>query len=379
MKTDLKKLKKDELLALAEKHNIPSAARLKKADLIKALSADKSSVTKIVHPQKKTVASTKTERKPTATRSRTKKASTQAPVQERTKKTRLDDLTVMHQETQHIHSHISQPHDHVQTFRAGTGELPDSYDETKLVVMVRDPYWAYSYWDISNDTRGFIDRMYREREGVRPVLRVHDVTGVNFNGNNGNSSWDLDISIDARNWYLNLGVPGGAFVIDLGLKDKNGDFILIARSNKIQLPIDYPSSVIDEEWMISDLDFDELYALSGGLNIGLSSGELKKKKKQLFKFHDVLSSVGLASPSGVKEKKPRAFFLEIDTEIILYGRTYSDAKVTVEGKPVKLRPDGTFSLRYHLPDGVMRLPVKAISSDGVDERQKSVKVNKETK
>jgi uncharacterized protein len=399
MKTDLTKLKKDELLALAKKNKIPNAALLKKADLIKALFRNISSVVrkpkaaaKVSRARKTTIEKTpliKKGVKVAPSKTATVKAILERPIpkssiarpaaKDRGKPKRLDDLTVMHQESQHIHSQVAASQEHVQTFRTTPGDLPDSYGETKLVVMVRDPYWAYSYWDLSGDTKVYIEKIYRENDGVRPVLRVHDVSGVSFNGKNGNTSWDLDVSLDARNWYINLGIPGASFIIDLGLKDKSGAFFLIARSNKISLPIDYPSSVVDEEWMISDMDFDELYAISGGLGIGLSSGELKKRKKQLFKFQDVLSSGGLSSPSGVKEKKPREFFLEVDTELILYGRTYADAKVTVEGKPVKLRPDGTFSLRYHLPDGMMKLPVKAISSDGIDSRQVGIKVNKETK
>jgi hypothetical protein len=31
-------------------------------------------------------------------------------------------------------------------------DLPFSYNETKLVLMVRDPLWAYAYWDFSADS-----------------------------------------------------------------------------------------------------------------------------------------------------------------------------------------------------------------------------------
>ncbi|MFC1808999.1 DUF4912 domain-containing protein [Candidatus Omnitrophota bacterium] len=358
MKKDLKDLKKEELVALAKKQKIAKPALLKKDALIKLLAKKKTVAKK--SPKKSSPRKTVATRKVKATKP---------------SKRRLDDLTLLHQETQHIHSHISQPPQEQQTFRAGTGELPGSYGETKLVVMVRDPYWAYSYWDLSEETHNYVASVYREKEGVRPILRIYDVTGISFNGGNGHSSWDLDVSLDARNWYLNLGVPGSSFIIDLGLKDKNGEFFLLARSNKISLPIDYPSSVVDEEWMISDLDFDELYAISGG--VGISSGQIKKKKKIL--FQEILSSGSVASSGAVQKAKERGFFLEVDTELILYGRTYSNASVTVDNKNVKLRPDGTFSLRYHLPNGALKLPVKAISSDGVDSRKTTIKVNKETK
>ena len=30
------------------------------------------------------------------------------------------------------------------------GELPDGYGESRIMLMPRDPQWAYAYWDIPN-------------------------------------------------------------------------------------------------------------------------------------------------------------------------------------------------------------------------------------
>ncbi len=35
----------------------------------------------------------------------------------------------------------------------GLPELPDGYDESRIVLMPRDPQWAYSYWDTRTSTR----------------------------------------------------------------------------------------------------------------------------------------------------------------------------------------------------------------------------------
>jgi hypothetical protein len=69
----------------------------------------------------------------------------------------------------------------------------------------------------------------------------------------------------------------------------------------------------------------------------------------------------------------------VNTELIVYGATESDAKVTVQGRPIKLRPDGTFSLRFALPDGKQVIPVAATSSDEAEKRVITPIVNKETK
>ncbi|MFH1281281.1 MAG: DUF4912 domain-containing protein, partial [Candidatus Omnitrophota bacterium] len=64
---------------------------------------------------------------------------------------------------------------------------------------------------------------------------------------------------------------------------------------------------------------------------------------------------------------------------IVYGATEPDAKVTVQAKPIKLRPDGTFTLRYYLPDGKQIIPVKATSADELEERTITPIVTRETK
>jgi hypothetical protein len=50
----------------------------------------------------------------------------------------------------------------------------------------------------------------------------------------------------------------------------------------------------------------------------------------------------------------------------------------VAGKPIVLAPDGTFSLRFALPDGKLELPVHAISGDRVEEREIKITVNRNT-
>ena len=80
-----------------------------------------------------------------------------------------------------------------------------------------------------------------------------------------------------------------------------------------------------------------------------------------------------------KKRKDRGFWLWVATELILYGATEPDAKVTIQGEEIKLRGDGTFSARFALPDGKIEIPVKAVSGDGVEEREIESAVNKSSK
>lgn len=73
------------------------------------------------------------------------------------------------------------------------------------------------------------------------------------------------------------------------------------------------------------------------------------------------------SPGAVsRERQP--FHFVVHTELVVYGAAEPGARVTLQGSPVALRDDGTFSLRFQLPDGEQVLRAVAVSSDGAVER-----------
>ena len=65
---------------------------------------------------------------------------------------------------------------------------------------------------------------------------------------------------------------------------------------------------------------------------------------------------------------PRSFFMHVNAEVIFYGGTDPRAKMTIDGKPITLNPDGTFRYHFIFPDGVYEIPIVATSPDGVESR-----------
>jgi hypothetical protein len=85
----------------------------------------------------------------------------------------------------------------------------------------------------------------------------------------------------------------------------------------------------------------------------------------------------VSSPLGGVEQ-PRGFWFNINAELIIYGATEPDARVTLAGRPIRLRPDGTFSFRFALPDGQYELPAVAVSADGTDGRKADLAFSRST-
>jgi len=86
------------------------------------------------------------------------------------------------------------------------------------------------------------------------------------------------------------------------------------------------------------------------------------------------------SPSGLNRvPQRRGFWFHVDAELIVYGATDPAARVTLQGEPVQLSPDGTFAVRFALPDRRQIIPAVARSCDGREERTIVLAVERNTK
>lgn len=83
-------------------------------------------------------------------------------------------------------------------------------------------------------------------------------------------------------------------------------------------------------------------------------------------------------PSTASRAGAPGFWFRINAEVILYGSTERDAHLTIAGRPVPLREDGSFSFRFLLPDGQFELPVVAVNAAGTDGRSAAVAFTRAT-
>ncbi len=260
-------------------------------------------------------------------------------------------------------------------------DLPAGYGKDRIVVMVRDPYWLHAYWEL---TRQAVQRaeaaLGQEWHGARPILRVLDVSSHDTTSTSESTVRDIDIHGGCNNWYIEVNNPPRSFRVDIGYLARSGRFYVLARSNVVCTPRAGVSDVIDENWADVDARKAEiLYAMSGGFDPTASSLELK----QLFeeRLRRPLGSPAVTSfgSGGFLGGKQRKFWFQLDAELIVYGATEPNARVTLQGEPIKLRHDGTFTMRFSLPDSRQIIPAVATSPDGVEERTIVLAVERNTK
>ncbi|MBD3316907.1 MAG: DUF4912 domain-containing protein [Chitinivibrionales bacterium] len=144
-------------------------------------------------------------------------------------------------------------------FRA---DIPQQYGETYLIAIPRDPEWIYTYWEVNEETLAHIKRRTGERSfsTAKRVLRLLDVTDVDYDGSNAWNHTDIEITPFADSWYIKVPQAGRCYVVEHGLLTAGGDWVIIKRSKSVEIPRDGVSEEIDDEW--STLETEELIRVS---------------------------------------------------------------------------------------------------------------------
>lgn len=111
-------------------------------------------------------------------------------------------------------------------------ELPDSYNETRIVLLLRDPAWAFSYWDIQNSERDAFQRS-PDFEGL--MLRVYSLEHPDQDVASCRASFDIPVTINDSRWYINLPSQESIYRIALVAVESAEERVL-ALSNAIAVP-----------------------------------------------------------------------------------------------------------------------------------------------
>lgn len=311
----------------------------------------------------------------------------------------------------------------------GIGDLPDGYGESRIVLMPRDPQWAYAYWDVPNEHKEEL----RRQGGQKLALRIYDVTDINLEYQSPHSIQEYPCDELAREWYLPVPVSDRDYVIDIGYRCANGRWLVLARSAPVHVPPVYPSDWIEDVFITVNFEedlrgktfyelvppakkaaaaangnpiYDQIFGLAESAEAQRVAGSLfgsmqhvpgSVTPEQAISSYVFPSGVGMwAVPtvsgltmSGVGMSgvgfsasavpmRPRKFWLIADAELIVYGATEPDATVTIGGRPIKLNPDGTFRFQMSFQDGLIDYPIMAVAADGEQTRSIHMKFNRET-
>jgi hypothetical protein len=251
----------------------------------------------------------------------------------------------------------------------------------RLVVMVRDAYWLHAYWEL---TRQSVERarvaLGQHWHAARPVLRVSEITSDGTTSTARKVVRDIEIHGGANNWYIDVQDPPKSYQLDVGYLTSEGRLLSLARSNVVTTPQSGSADSVDGNWGEVAEDFDRIYALSGGYENRGGNGDLKDLFEERLRRpmgSPMVTRFGMGAQAMGENR--REFTFEVDAELIVHGVANPDSHVTLKGEPIRLQADGTFSVRFNLPERRHVLPVVASSHDGVEQRTIVLAVERNTK
>jgi hypothetical protein len=286
-------------------------------------------------------------------------------------------------------------------------ELPEAYGTGKLCLVARDPHWLYAQWDLTPQQQRRYNALSADRH---LVVRVHPGTMA------GHPSSEVHVHPESRHWFIHVERAAMRYVAELGYYRPKRQWVTVTTSEptvtppdtispnrtlrfatipahgrltqlaalaKQTVPADLPPLQAARECALAELVSQHLVRRDGVSSAEITElvrgrGEQEVSVAQLALPAPLGGEAeGVSSPLAVAEQRPEGFWFNINAELVLYGATEPDASVTIGGRPIRLRPDGTFSCRFSLPDGEHGVTVSAISAQG-DLRQAELKFSRRT-
>lgn len=321
---------------------------------------------------------------------------------------------------------------------SGLGELPEAYGTGRLFLAARDPHWLYAAWDLTRDQQRGYNALSKDKHLVVRVF-LNRVSGKAFSETHVHPEsrhWFIHAGKAGARFVAELGYydKAGKWVsisqskptltppdslsddtsvrfTDLPVEVPFQDLIeTVKQELKGNLPL---VEAVEQLRAAGNVALPKAKALAKGLwtaaqekaladvvsmdsvrRIWIGSLEITELIRR--KLSNELSSAAAAefskaqkgavnvgglgsvsSPFGGSVES-KGFWFNVNAELIIYGATEPTAEVTIGGKVIKLRPDGSFSYRFALPDGNYDLPAVAVSADRSEARSAELKFSRST-
>jgi hypothetical protein len=320
------------------------------------------------------------------------------------------------------------------------GELPEAYGTKRLLLTARDPHWLYAHWDLTTEQLRAYNALSADKHLVLRVY-AHDLTGKpvsELHVHPESRHWFAHVGrggakfvaqlgyYDAHGKWATISVSSATLTPpDSASDDESVRFAtlptnvsfeqiweLVKELARESIPLVEAIQQLRAEGYKGLPTVDvitkgtqwtpkqskalaEVVTMDSVRRVWIGSLEITELlRRQLVR--DVSSAgvsqfskpaAGLAagelsslsSPfGGGGAARPNGFWFNINAELVIYGATEPDAEVSIGGRVIKLRPDGSFSYRFALPDGDYDLPAVAISADKTDGRAAELKFMRST-
>lgn len=262
-------------------------------------------------------------------------------------------------------------HKEIRTVESKPGQ------EDRFVLLVRDAFWLQAYWEIGTRT---VERakvaLGHHWHAAKPILRLFRIISDGNANPRREVIRDIAIHGGVNNWYVDVSEPPSRFQIEIGYLYQSNRFYSLASSNIVLTPQHHLPN--ENAWQEVADDFERIYKLSGGT--ALHNEDIRavfEEKLQRPMSAPLISRFPQRLTAG--EKTRRNFDFQIDADIVLFGQTDPSVQISIRGEPIRLNPDGSFSVRLRLPEKRHVFPIDAAGSDGIETQRVILAVERNTK
>ncbi len=127
--------------------------------------------------------------------------------------------------------------------------LPQTYGESYILLLPRDPAWLFVCWELSAEQRD----QARQAPGAELVIRLYDITGRELQLQAPHSVHDHPCPHWARSWYLPVPCSGREYQVEIGVRTDQG-FVSLIRSARVTAPLAAAATV--QPAPLATIDFD---------------------------------------------------------------------------------------------------------------------------
>ncbi|MFN0053063.1 MAG: DUF4912 domain-containing protein [Planctomycetales bacterium] len=255
--------------------------------------------------------------------------------------------------------------------------LPDRASQlaaNALELTAVDAQWLRATWDLSRDSiLRAAARLGSDWHRAVPVLRLFAVAADHSGTVSDRFLRDVPIAEGTDTWFVHVPGRSRTYRVHVGYRSEKGVFVAVCKSNPCAPPV---CRVVKSTLSPP--------SAKGAERPEGDRREETPRRSTRDSAEDLGRPLGFSSlthfgPAASRERLTCEFRLELATELIVHGCTRPGAQLRVQGEPVAIREDGSFTVRIVQPEGRQVLSFAATSPSGSECRVMILGMERNTK
>lgn len=249
-------------------------------------------------------------------------------------------------------------------------------ENDRLVLSVCDPFWLRACWEATpRRVERIRSAMGQSWHTADPTLRLYRVDREPHGATRREFVADFPVRGGVNSCYVPVDDPPQSFAVELGYLARDKRFFTLISSAVVETPQRYVHDAFgrpEENGLGFPTNFDAF---------------VPQRRAPRPRFSPTPSeptfSPGALNGSERRNvdafRSPNDLRVAVDCELVVKVQATPGARVRVKEEAIRLKEDGTFSIRYRLPERRHVFPVVATSPDGSETRTIVLAVDRNTK